>query len=98
MTEAYLLNSIVIQVNTPDEFYALQQYFNYPSKLDDRYPPGLPMYVRSNLSRTDVIGRQSNVFAAGSEYVGYYRNGISTADFLGIQSLTDIYKSIVEYW
>ena len=98
MSDDYFTNSIVIQVNTPDEFFTLREYFNNPRKLVDSHVPTLPMYVRSNFDRTEVTGRQSGVFDAGQEFIDRYNRGMSVTDFLSMNSLTDFYKPIVEYW
>lgn len=98
MLDVYYPNSIIVQVNTPEEFFTLREYFNSPRKLDDVDIPTLPMYVRSNFDRTEVIGRQSGVFRAGQEFIDRYNRGMSVADFCNMQTLTDFYKPIVEYW
>lgn len=85
---------IVVQIATEQEYQLFREY-----PLIDHYSrhitPRLPMYARIDLDRTKIIGRQTNVFNVGAEYIATYNSGISVDEFLGI---TDVSKPSMEYW
>lgn len=85
---------IVVRITTEQEY---QLFRDYP--LTDHYAshivPGLPMYIRTNLEKTKIIGRQTHVYKAGPEYIATYNSGISVAEFLDLYDPT---KPSMEYW